>query len=296
MQFIKETSPLSRHSLPRIAFVAALALAALAGSAHAQTTLFYDNFADGDFNNASGIGVPLNTLTVNSATVSAGNGYFFGSNPVNGASRFSFASSTGADTTLPGLTTSYLFTGVSFSPDPDSHSGGNTTRFLLGVQQGTTAMDYGSFPGFSFEIMNDNIAQGGSANNNWDGTSAFFYTDNSGNTTELANWTFPTLNWANNTTANYSPVLNFDLSLTAATWAFTITGDTAPISFSGNDADSGITDTVTSGAAYEYSQTENVGIDTQINTITINSVPEPATLALLGLGLGVIGFVRQLRK
>jgi hypothetical protein len=272
-------------------------LVALSHSASAQTTLFYDNFADLDFNNASGIGGPLNTLAVNSATVSASSGYFFGSNPVNGASRFAFGTTIGADTTLPGVTTRYQFTGVSFSADPNSHSSGNTTRFALGVQSGTSAHDFsGSLPGFSIEIMNDNLALGGTANNYWDGTSAFFYTDNSGHTTELANWTFPTLNWQNGTTANYTPTLNLEIDLTATTWAFNITGDSSPIAFSGNDATSGITDDVTSGAAYEYSQTENVGIDTKINRITISTVPEPSTLALFGASLGLLPLIFRRRK
>ena len=118
-----------------------------------------------------------------------------------------------------------------------------------------------------------------------------FYCGSSSVKTKLAEWEFDTLNWddwANfAATANFAPVLDITLDLTTTGYSLDIQGDTITLlsgALSNTYAAAGITNELTTGYAFGFAQTENPSLFTSIDQIVITGVPEPATLALLGLG------------
>ncbi len=187
-------------------------------------------------------------------------------------------------------TASFQFLGVSFAKDPTNPHTGSTDRVYLGVKDNDAANSMQGDPdtGFWIQIESDSVLTGG-GNGSWTGTSTLFYESSTDVSTALATWTFDTLNWDDNDplTMNFTPVLDFILDLSPDGYALTINGDTISNlagALSGTYAAAGITNELTMGYAAVFAQSENPGIDTSIDQIVVTGVPEPATLALLGLG------------
>jgi hypothetical protein len=143
--------------------------------------------------------------------------------------------------------------------------------------------------GFWIQFESDSLVTG--ANSQFNGTSTLFYNSSTDVKTTLATWTFDTLNWddwANfPATANFTPVLDIVLALDATGYSLTIAGDTISNvtgALSNTYAAAGIVNELTAGHAFAFAQTENPSLFTTVDQIVITGVPEPATLALLGLG------------
>lgn len=253
---------------------------------------------DDDFNNASnnianndgGIGGGYATFTAISGQVRETNSLVQLASTVNGADRAVIASQNYAaingDAANNGGGTVFDFQNVSFT---NTTTGGtpNTDRLILGVLATNTAGDWfesglASMPeGFYIEPNSDSIARqiGGTGNSGWaDHNSVLFYKNAGTNVTILAQWQFQTLNWSPAPfVTDYSPVLDIQLKLSAAGWAFSITGDLntngQPISFSGTYAGSGITNILVDGIHNPYvggeNQTEAPSIRMSIDRILV---------------------------
>jgi PKD repeat protein len=110
------------------------------------------------------------------------------------------------------------------------------------------------------------------------GTSSFVYNSASNVKTILATWTFDTLSLADTGVTNVP--LDITIEVTATDWSIDILGDTAdsgfPISFSGTHAGSGITNSVDTGHAFAFNQSESPNLAMSIGYVEI------ATLASVG--------------
>ena len=278
------------------ALVAAIIGSATLSGAAFGATVVDDHFDDGDIGtNTTGVGTGFNSFDLfDDARVSeSGSGVTLPAGS-NGGRRTSIASKEGADLTATELTTTILFDNVSFAESAVSAGTGTTDRLYLGVSDTSAADDYQANPptGFYIQFESNSVASGGTGNGEWNGTSSFFYEAGNDTPTELATWTFDTLSWDSGS-SNFTPVLDLQIDLTDTGYALSISGDTVSNvtgSFSGTFADAGITNELTAGHALVFSQQENPGVDTTIDRIAISQVPEPASLALLGLGgLALIG-------
>ena len=255
-------------------------------------TIVDDHFDDGNVGtNTNGIGTGFNagTWSDGSAIVESGTIVTLQNSQVAWA-RAAITSKEGA--AIGSGITRFEFRGVSFLQSPDGWDwGGSTDRLAIGVKNTDAATEYdaGLWPGFYIQFESDSMATG--QNSQFNGISTLFYRSVSGVNTKLATWSFDTLNWddwANfAATANFSPVLNLILDISSTSYSLTIEGDTITL-LSGSLADtfesSGVINELTTGHAFAYAQTENPSLYTSVDQIVITSIPEPATLVLLGLG------------
>ncbi len=171
----------------------------------------------------------------------------------------------------------FEFRGVQFSQSPNGWDwGGSTSRLTIGVKNANTANNYddGLWPGFYITFESDDMFTG--QNTQWNGVSTLFYRSLSGVNTQLASWSFNTLNWddwANfAATSNFTPVLNLTLDISATDYSLKIEGDTITLlsgALEGSFASLGITNELTTGYAFAYSQTENPSLFTTIDQIVI---------------------------
>jgi len=270
-----------------------LALVAMLSPAVFGSIIVADDFDDGDIGtNTTGIGTGFNwgTWSGGAAVTESGTTVTLENSEVAWA-RASITSKEGAalGTALAG----YLFQGVSFSQSPNGWDwGGDTDRLAIGVKADNTAMEFdtGVWQGFWIQFESDSIFTG--SNSQFNGTSTLFYVSSAGAKTTLATWTFDTLNWddwANfAATADFTPVLDLYLNLSSTGYSLTICGDTISNvtgDLSAAYADKGIDiSELPMGYAFAYAQTENPSLFTSIDSIVITGIPEPATIALLGLG------------
>ena len=274
--------------------IVVLVLMAILAPAALAATIVNDHFDDGVIGtNTLGIGTGFNAgywsggaaVTETGSTVTLENAEV-------AWSRTAIASKDGADMAYAAT---FEFNGISFSQSPNGWDwGGETDRLAIGVRGDSTAedVDGGIATGFWIQFESDSLVTG--SNSQFNGTSTLFYEAADDTKTVLATWTFDTLNWddwadfAN--TVDFTPVLDITLDLDATGYALTIAGDTISNvtgALSDTFANAGITNELTGGYAFAFEQTENPSLFTTIDQVVITGeavVPEPATLALLGLG------------
>ena len=248
-----------------------------------------DHFDDSSATtNANGIGTGFNTHTLNGGNIQESGTNLNLNSPTNGGFITAISSKENLDATL-GQAVTFKFSSVSFSDlTPTTSTGLN--RIFIGVRQAAGLGFVNSFAtlghGFYISFEDDKAASGHASpfgQNGWSGTSAFFYVDETGAATQLASWTFDTLDWNDTAGAgpeNYTPVMDITMELTASTWSLAITGDTrdggSPISFSGANSFGGDDNHgVTTGHAYIYNQTETPNLSASVDRV-ICSNPTPA--------------------
>lgn len=253
-------------------------------------TIVNDHFNDGAIGtNTMGIGTGFSSdiQSGGAAITESGTTVALINNEVAWA-RAMVASNQGA---VMGSASSFQFNGVSFSQSPNGWDwGGSTDRLALGVQEDGVAynFDNGMKTGFWIQFESDSLVTG--VNSQFNGISTLFYNSSTDVKTKLATWSFDTLNWddwANRGTFNFTPVLNIALALDGTGYSLDLQGDTITLlsgSLSGTFASAGITNELTVGHAFAFAQTENPSLTASIDQIVITGIPEPATLALLGLG------------
>lgn len=229
-----------------------------------------DSFDDGDLSvNPNGIGTGFNAGTSGAESyVSESNSFAIVGSGNNGGRRARIASKESADTTVPDGA-SYLFEDVNFYLANDNATSGDTRRNYLGIRGASGAADAQDNPGEGFYVEFGEGQMSGNAT----GTSTFFYNNASNVKTSLANWTFDTLNFAP------SAIVNAELDITIVvdetSWSIDILGDTAgssPISFSGTHAAAGITNTVDTGYAFVFTQSEAPSLEYQIGRVVVDQV------------------------
>ena len=256
---------------------------ALASASQAQVILS-DTFSDGDIATSDvGNGFLVGSAGPGSTDAFEAGGVLTTASPTNGGRRSFFASNDSADTTTAGGAI-YTFTGVNFAINADN-SGitGNTRRQFFGVRNTAGAADVQFNPGlgFFFEVQSADVSSGDATRDLL--TSNFFYVsaDNSERVV-LTSFTFDTLNLSNDFFNNVE--LDVSIALDATGYEFSVTGDTAAgaaISSTGTFADAGITNTVTTGHAFAFNQTENPNLDFSFDAIEIEAVPEPSSAVFL---------------
>jgi len=279
-----------------------LALVAMLSPAVLGSLIVADDFDDGDIGtNTTGIGTGFNAATYQSgwtdppisAYVTESGTTVSLINEQLGWSRAMITSKEGA--ALGTDAAGYLFHGVSFSLsnnawDWGGGGGNHVDRIVLGVQADNIAYnpDDGLKAGFWIQIESDSLVTG---TGGWSGISNLHYRDTGGVTTTLATWTFDTLNWddwADQGSWDLTPVLDLYLNLGPTGYSLTICGDTISNvtgDLSAAYADKGIDiSELPMGYAFAYEQMEYPSMTTSIDSIVITGIPEPATIALLGLG------------
>jgi hypothetical protein len=257
-----------------------LALVAMLSPVVLGDILVDDRFDDGDIGtNTMGIGTGFNAGTWSTGTaVTESGGTVTLENSEVGWARAAITSKEGAK--LGTASAQYMFLGVTFSQSPNGWDwGGTTDRLALGVKGTDDATEYdaGLWAGFYVQMESDSMMTG--VNSQFNGKSTLFYRSTSGVNTELASWSFDTLNWddwANfSTTANFTPVLDLILELSPTGYSLTIVGDTITLlsgSLSNTYAAAGITNELTTGYAFAYAQTENPSLFTSVDQIIIMGV------------------------
>ena len=192
------------------------------------------------------------------------------SSAVNGSCRANIVSKDSVSLNLNSGVTTVQWNGLHFTNQPLNRARPNCDRVFLALVNTNTAGDWfhqlgaAHLPaGFYIQIMSDSIVNsnntingaqsGATGNGGWsNGTNALFYTDIFGNRRELAIWKFDHLNWQQGAVCNYAPIISFELSVSPATWAVSVTGDTMyggkPIKFNGTYAHSGFTNIASGGA------------------------------------------------
>jgi hypothetical protein len=259
-----------------------LALVAMLSPAVLGDILVDDRFDDGDIGtNTMGIGTGFNAGTWSTGTaVTESGGTVILENSEVGWARAAITSKEGAD--LWTASAQYMFLGVTFSQSPNGWDwGGSTDRLALGVKANNVAeeLDAGVFQGFWIQFESDSLTTWPLENYQFNGISTLFYKSAGGVATQLASWTFDTLNWddwANfEATANFTPVLDLILELSPTGYSLTIVGDTITLlsgSLSNTYAEAGITNELTAGYAFGFAQTENPSLFTSVDQIIIMGV------------------------
>ena len=255
-----------------------------------------DHFDDGAIGtNTTGIGSGFNSATYSagwtdppvSAYVTESGTTVSLINEQLGWSRSAITSKEGAG--IGANTSRFEFRGVSFSRNASAWDwgggGGGTDRLALGVRGDSIAedTDAGLATGFWIQMESDSLYTG--VNSGWNGISTLFYNSSADVKTQLATWSFDTLDWedwANQGAWDFSPVLDITLDIDATSYALSIAGDTITL-LSGAMSGAFVND-LTTGYAFAFEQTEYPSLDTSIDQVVITEIPEPATLALLGLG------------
>jgi len=259
-----------------------LALVAMLSPAVLGNVLVDDRFDDGDIGtNTMGIGTGFNAGTWSTGTaVTESGGTVTLENSEVGWARAAITSKEGAD--LGTASAQYMFLGVTFSQSPDGWDwGGTTDRLALGVKANNVAeeLDAGVLQGFWIQFESDSLTTWPLENYQFNGISTLFYKSAAGVATQLASWSFDTLNWddwANfEATANFTPVLDLILELSPTGYSLTIVGDTITLlsgSLSNTYAAAGITNELTAGYAFGFAQTENPSLFTSVDQIIIMGV------------------------
>lgn len=262
----------------------------------AQTVAVDDDFDNGVVSsNPHGAGTGFNQGSVNSgADVSESHGALIFTTDFNGARRAYATSQTSAAIDLGSTFTRFDFEGLSFERNLANNGNGAADRLYLGIKGTSTASDMANNPdaGFYLQFESNSIP---TQDNNlaWNGVSSLFYESSTNVRTQLATWTFDTLNWDDNVPANFNftPTLNISLLLSSTRYALTISGDTINVltgSLSGAFADIGVTNELTVGYGTIYQQIEAPGLVTRLDRYTATTgfvaVPEPSTYVLLGMG------------
>jgi hypothetical protein len=185
------------------------------------------------------------------------------SSAVNGACRADIVSKDSTPLNLNSGVTTIQWNGLHFANQPLNKGAPNCDRVFLGLVNTNQAGDWLHLlgaahqpAGFYIQIMSDSLVNsnnnGATGNGGWsNGTNVLFYADTFGYRRELAIWKFDHLNWQHGAVSNYAPTLNFQLAVSPATWAVSVTGDTMndgePINFSGTYARAGLTNVASGG-------------------------------------------------
>ena len=283
----------------------ALSLLAFAPVASAQTLVVVDDtFGDGDLatNTDGTIGTGFAAGTDGPGGGNPGGGIFSEANGFaslssegNGGRRAFFASNEFAN--LAAGPATFLYEDVNFFVPPNNATGGDTNRTYIGFRGIAGANDAQLAPGEGFYVQFGDQELAGQTNAGSTGVSSFVYIDAAGVSQELGAFTFDNLAFAADSITNAE--LDVQFTLDGADYGLAITGDTAgnaPINFSGTLATA---PTITSGYAFAFNQSEQPSVDLQIGRVLITEtaavVPEPTSLALIGLGsIGML--VRRRRR
>jgi hypothetical protein len=264
--------------------------------AEAQTVVVNDAFDDGVVTtNVSGAGTGFSYGTqLSGASVVESGGALVLTTNINGARRAYATSKDGVAIDSGSTYTRFEFRGLSFAQNTANSGTGAADRLYFGVKGSGTASDMTSNPdtGFYVQLESDSIVTG-SGDGSWNGTSALFYESAANTRTLLATWTFATLNWDDNVSANFnfSPSLDLTLDLNKTGYALGIAGDSINLlsgSLSGTFASVGITNELSTGHGALFQQIEGPGLITKLDQFVVTTefvaIPEPSTYALLGLG------------
>ena len=221
---------------------------------------------DDDFNNSTnnlanndlGIGGGFGTFTAVSGRAYETNSLAVIASIVNGADRANIASQNGYAIGSGG--TLFDFQNVRYT-NTTTAAAGTTDRLIIGVLGTNSPSDWfegglaGMPTGFYIEPNSDiftHSSASGLLNDGWASrNSVLFYNAGGTNIITLAHWQFQNLTWNQGVPANYSPVLDIQLTLSPTGWALNITGDVntngQPISFTNTYAASGITNVLLNG-------------------------------------------------
>ena len=254
---------------------------------------------DDDFNNAT------NNLANNDLGIGGGFGSFTAGNTprayetnslaviastFNGADRANIASQNGYAIGSGG--TLFDFQNVRYT-NTTTTVAGTTDRLILGVLGTNSPSDWfegtlSNMPtGFYIEPNSDVFTRSSATallNDGWASrNSVLFYHSGGTNVAILAHWQFQTLTWNQGVTANYSPVLDIQLTLSPTGWGLNITGDVntngQPISFTNTYAASGITNVLLNGLQPGFvcteGQTESPCIQQSIDRIVVTDFGNP---------------------
>ena len=268
----------------------------------AQTIIVDDTFDDGDLATGSTVGTgftggvfePGSLAGNGSVTETGGAAVLTSAN--NGGVRTALASNDFADLTA-GITT-FNFSDVGFSVADPNADGGDTQRTYLGLRTTAGVSDAQTNPGegLFFEFFDSELSTGVTDGNS--GLSSLVYNDPDNVKTTLASFAFDNLATNNVAGGNGGDTvseerLDITFGIDGGNYTFDVLGDTvdgAPISFAGALPAALVT---TDAYVFAFNQSENPSLNLEIGGVTVTSttaaVPEPSSLALLGLAsIGLI--------
>jgi chitodextrinase len=233
-----------------------------------------DSFDDGDIaSNTLGTGsgfASYSSTTDGTAICAESNGVAVLESGLNGGRRAAMASNESADTmTSDGAT--YLFEDVSFGFASDDSGDGGTHRTYLGIRDTAGAGDEGINPEEGFFVEFGFVEMSGLAA----GTSSFVYNNAANVKTVLANWTFDNL-LITDVEISTNVMLDITIVVDDTGWSLDILGDTcdggSAISFAGTHAASSVTNTVDTGHAFAFNQSESPNLSMSIGRVVVNQV------------------------
>lgn len=266
--------------------------ALICASASAATVVVDDSFDDGDIaTNTLGIGSGFNAVGSSGGSVTESGG---SAQVIAGTPGYKRAYMTSKEGGTISTSTRYEFKGVNFSLINQGATSGGDGRYYFGVKGNSAASDMQGNPetGFWIQVENDNFAA-------TTGVSRLFYESNASARTNLATWTFDTLNFEPGGSGNYTPTVDFTLDLDATSYSLSFTGDTISNltgSLSGTYASAGISNELTTGYTASFMQGTNPAVAVSFDQIVITqAVPEPSSAALIFGGMSML-LVRRRRR